>query len=104
MGQPDFLGEKMKTTPCTERKLYAFDNAPRCDAKTRRNNGNPRRSPAVHGKQRCRMHGGSKGSGAKQGNTNALTHGLATSEAKEFRKAVREALKESYSLEISLFK
>lgn len=34
--------------------------APRCGAKTR--SGNPCKSPAIHGKARCRMHGGkSKG-------------------------------------------
>ena len=29
-------------------------------------------SPAVSGKNRCRMHGGAPGSGAPRGNTNAL--------------------------------
>jgi len=50
----------MKTTSCTEKKRYAFDNAPRCSAKTKRNKGAPCRSPAVKGKKRCRMHGGLK--------------------------------------------
>lgn len=95
----------MKTTPCTGQNTpYAFDSAPRCGARCRRNNGSPCRSPAVRGRERCRMHGGSKGSGAKQGNCNAMTHGSTTSEAKEFRKEVRQALKDCYSFEISLFK
>jgi hypothetical protein len=34
----------------------------RCGAKTR--SGQPCRAPAVHGKRRCRMHGGARGSGA----------------------------------------
>ncbi|WP_461191908.1 HGGxSTG domain-containing protein [Bradyrhizobium sp. UFLA06-06] len=36
--------------------------SPRCGAKTRC--GGSCRAPAVHGKTRCRMHGGAKGSGA----------------------------------------
>lgn len=36
----------MKTTPCTERKYYAFNNAPRCGAKTRQ--GTVCQSPAVN--------------------------------------------------------
>lgn len=54
--------------------------------------GLPCRSPVVRGKKRCRMHGGSKGSGAQCGNTNALTYGLTTGNAKEFRRAVKIAL------------
>jgi glucans biosynthesis protein len=50
----------------------------RCGAKTR--SGTPCRSPAVQGKERCRMHGGAKGSGAPPGNRNALKHGLYTRE------------------------
>ena len=79
----------MKTTSCTEPKRYAFDNAPRCGAKTKRNNGNPCRSPAVKGKARCRIHGGTKGSGAKQGNRNALKHGFTTEEAKIQKRRIR---------------
>jgi hypothetical protein len=83
----------MKTTSCTEQKHYAFDNAPRCGAKTKRNQGNPCRSPAVHGKQRCRLHGGSVGSGAKYNNKNALKHGSTTKEAKAHRRTIRSELK-----------
>lgn len=52
--------------------------SPRCGAKTRA--GTPCRSPAVHGKKRCRMHGGAAGSGAPKGNKNALKHGDYTKE------------------------
>ena len=51
----------------------------RCGAKTR--SGRPCRSPSVHGKRRCRMHGGALGSGAPRGNRNALKHGRYTREA-----------------------
>lgn len=85
----------MKTTSCTEPKRYAFDNAPRCGAKTKRNNGNPCRSPAVRGKRCCRIHGGAKGSGAQQGNQNALKHGRTITNVITFRKNVRNLLKQS---------
>ena len=87
----------MKTTSCTERKRYAFDNATRCGAKTKRNNGNPCRSPAVRGKTRCRIHGGSKGSGAQSGNKNALKHGYTTKEYRSFRKQISAELKDSHN-------
>ena len=63
-------------------------HSPRCGAKTR--NGAPCKAPAVAGKGRCRMHGGAAGSGAPEGNQNALKHGLHTAEAKEMRRLVRE--------------
>lgn len=83
----------MKTTSCTEPKRYAFDNAPRCGAKTKRNNGDPCRSPAVQGKQRCRIHGGAKGSGGQKDNQNALKHGFTTEKAKACRKEIRFQIK-----------
>ena len=64
----------------------------RCGAKTR--NGTPCRSPAVQGKDRCRMHGGAKGSGAPIGNRNALKHGVFTREAIAERKAFNQMLRE----------
>lgn len=82
----------MKTSSCTEKKYYAFDNAPRCGAKTKRNNGSPCRSPAVRGKNRCRIHGGGKNSGAQFKNKNAIKHGLTTLEIKNFRKEVKDTL------------
>jgi hypothetical protein len=81
----------MKTTPCTE-KLYAFNNAPRCGAKTRQRV--PCQSPAVKDKLRCRMHGGAKGSGAPKGNTYAVTHGQSTAEIKAFKRTVRQLIAE----------
>lgn len=86
----------METTLCTEQKHYAFDNAPRCGAKTRR--GTPCQSPAVHGKCRCRLHGCGKGSGAPKGNKYALTHGQTTAEVKAFKKEVRELIKAAHEL------
>ena len=85
----------MITTSCNGGNRYSFDNAPRCGARTKRNNGNPCRSPAVRGKARCRIHGGSKGSGGQHGNQNALKHGYTTREAKHLRQAVRAAIREA---------
>ena len=78
----------MKSTSWTERK-YAFNTAPRCGARTKNNNGQPCRCPAIKGKSRCRVHGGAKGSGAPRGNINAVTHGQTTTEIKAFRRKVR---------------
>lgn len=78
----------MKTTSCTESFIYAFNKAPRCGARTKRNDGNSCRSPAVRGKDRCRIHGGAKGSGAQRGNQNAIKNGLTTRAIKEFRKTL----------------
>ena len=72
----------MKTTSCTESTAYAFNNAPRCGARSKRNNGNPCRAPAVKGKKRCRLHGGSKGSGGQKDNKNALKHCCSTTSIK----------------------
>jgi len=82
----------MKSTSRTEKKHYAFDNAPRCGAKTKSNHGKPCRCPAIKGKARCRVHGGANGSGAKIGNTNSLKHGESTAEAKAFRRELRQAI------------
>ena len=46
--------------------------APRCLAKTRK--GTACQSPAVKGRKRCRMHGGTN-PGAPKGNRNAYKHG-----------------------------
>lgn len=82
----------MKTTSRTETKRYAFESAPRCGARTKGNHGKPCRCPAVRGKGRCHVHGGAKGSGARQGNINALKHGDTTAEAKAFRAEIRTAI------------
>jgi hypothetical protein len=70
--------------------------SPRCGARTR--SGMPCRSPAVAGKKRCRMHGGAKGSGAPQGNKNALKHGVYTREALERRAQMRALIREAREL------
>lgn len=88
----------MKTTSCTEKITYAFNKAPRCGALTKRNNGSPCRAPAVKGKQRCRIHGGSKGSGGQLGNKNALKHGYTAKQTKNFRKDVSNVLREAKAI------
>lgn len=88
----------MKTSSCTEKKQYAYNNAPRCGARTKNNNGLPCRSPAVRSKKRCRIHGGGKGSGGQLGNKNALKHGQTTAKIKIFRKTVNQLIKESHAL------
>lgn len=70
--------------------------SPRCGAKTR--SGTSCRSPAVNGKRRCRMHGGAEGSGAPNGNQNALKHGTYTKEALERRARLREYIREAEEL------
>jgi hypothetical protein len=65
----------------------------RCGARTRSETFC--RSPAVTGRQRCRMHGGAIGSGAPAGNRNALKHGCYSREVLEFRRAMRELLREN---------
>ncbi|QOZ28409.1 hypothetical protein XH93_36010 [Bradyrhizobium sp. CCBAU 51753] len=62
----------------------------RCGAKTR--SGGACRAPAVHGKARCRMHGGAEGSGAPRGNRNARKHGLYTRGAIAERREIWELL------------
>jgi uncharacterized protein YjcR len=68
----------------------------RCGAKTR--TGTPCRSPAVGGKNRCRMHGGAPGSGAPLNNRNALTHGLYTREAIAEKRRIRMLLQQTRKL------
>ncbi|MDX1902275.1 MAG: HGGxSTG domain-containing protein [Gammaproteobacteria bacterium] len=76
-----------------QREKYPFLNSPRCGAKTRK--GTACQAPAVLEKKRCRMHGGSKGSGARRGNQNALKHGNYTKTVKNIRQAIRCTIKES---------
>ncbi len=70
--------------------------SPRCGAKTR--SGMPCRSPAVHSKKRCRMHGGAPGSGAPRGNQNAVKHGLYRKAAIEERRQLRALIRQSQKL------
>ena len=88
----------MKTISCTENITYAFNNALRCGARTKRNNGSPCQAPAVRGKRRCRIHGGSKGSGGQRGNNNALKHGLTTAAIKCFKKEIKTTIYETTRL------
>lgn len=83
--------EKVKTTSRTEKICFAFELAPRCGARTKGNHGLPCRCPAIKGKKRCRVHGG-KGSGAKLSNNNAWKDGNYSTEAKEFRKKVKQVI------------
>ena len=62
----------------------------RCGARTR--TGSACRAPAVHGKTRCRMHGGAKGSGAPRTNRNARKHGRFTRDAIVERRQIRALL------------
>jgi glucans biosynthesis protein len=71
-------------------------SCPRCGAKTRF--GKPCASPAVHGKKRCRMHGGASGSGAPRGNRNALKHGNYTRDAIAERQKLKDLVRESRKL------
>jgi hypothetical protein len=68
----------------------------RCGATTRA--GNPCMSPAVGGKNRCRMHGGATGSGAPRGNRNALKHGSCTRAAMDERRRMQDLVQRSLRL------
>jgi hypothetical protein len=68
----------------------------RCGAKTR--SGGSCHSPAVHGKKRCRMHGGAQGSGAPRANRNARKHGLFTRDAIAERRQIQRLLGEARKL------
>jgi glucans biosynthesis protein len=64
----------------------------RCGARTR--SGTACRAPAVHGKRRCRMHGGAEGSGAPKGNRNRRWHGGYSGEVIAERRQARALLDE----------
>jgi hypothetical protein len=83
----------MKTTSRTEKKVFAFESARRCGARTKSRNGEPCLCPAIKGKTRCRVHGGAKGSGAKLLNQNALKHGGASSKVKLLKREIRTVIK-----------
>jgi hypothetical protein len=68
----------------------------RCLAQTR--SGGLCNAPAVGGRSRCRMHGGARGSGAPQGNQNALKHGVYTQEARARRGRIRLLVKSTREL------
>jgi hypothetical protein len=76
-----------------QRRLTNLAKAPRCGAKTR--SGHPCRQAAVRGRNRCRMHGGAKGSGGPRGERNGnFKRGLHTHEAKAIRSVVRAKVRE----------
>ncbi len=60
--------------------------APRCLALTRK--GTPCQSPAIKGRNRCRMQGG-KGSGAPKGNSNAWKHGARSGSTRDTLALIR---------------
>jgi len=68
----------------------------RCGAKTRA--GGSCLAPALRGKRRCRMHGGTPGSGAPRGNRNARRHGLFARDAIAERERIRDLLGEARKL------
>ncbi|QDW40798.1 hypothetical protein FFI89_028940 [Bradyrhizobium sp. KBS0727] len=70
--------------------------SPRCCAQTRP--GGACRAPAVHGRKRCRMHGGAQESGAPWANQNARKHGLFTKDAIAERRRIRDLLGEAREL------
>ena len=72
-------GKKMEKTSISPRQPERLAQAPRCLARTRK--GAECQSPAVKGKRRCRMHGGTN-PGAPKGNRNARKHGGYSAEAK----------------------
>ncbi|MGT2437425.1 HGGxSTG domain-containing protein [Bradyrhizobium betae] len=78
------------------RNTAAMQASPRCGAKTRA--GGVCRAPALHGKARCRMHGGAWGAGAPMGNQNAQTHGAFTRERIAERGEIRTLLGEARKL------
>lgn len=86
--------------PVVTRNTGPMGESPRCGAKTR--GGKPCRAPAVQGKRRCRMHGGSLGSGAPPGNKNALKNGRYTKEAIEQRRQARELMRQSLKLIVDI--
>ena len=68
----------------------------RCGAKTR--SGGACRSPAMHSKKRCRLHGGAPGSGAPRANRNACKHGRFTVDAIAERRRIEALLEEARKL------
>jgi hypothetical protein len=78
------------------RKTGPMLASPRYGAETRC--GGACHSPAVSGRQRCRMHGGAKGSGAPKENRNACKHGRFTREAMAERRRIWDLLGEAREL------
>lgn len=84
--------------------LAKINNAVRlCGAKSRRNAGAPCKQFAMKGRQRCRMHGSSKGPVTEEGKLRSaqanLKHGLYTKEAIIERKRTRMMLNWMHDLD-----
>ncbi len=75
--------EKTANNPVQPDRLA---KAPRCLARTRK--GPECQSPAVKGRMRCRMHGGTN-PGAPKGNRNAYKHGARSAKAEEAARFLR---------------
>ena len=69
----------------------AMHRSPRCCARNGR--GTAYQLAAVTGRARCRLHGGAEGSGAPEGNRNALKHGRYSAEAIACRRKVAVLLR-----------
>jgi uncharacterized protein YjcR len=65
----------------------------KCLARTRK--GSSCQSPVVRCKNRCRMHGGAKGSGAPLSNRNAFKHGEYSAVAIRTRQELQALLKQN---------
>ncbi|MBR0738023.1 hypothetical protein JQ581_13910 [Bradyrhizobium liaoningense] len=78
------------------RNTEAMQSSPRCGARTR--DGTLCRAPAMHGKARCRMHGGARRSGAPRGNQNARRHGMFTKDGIAERRQIQVLLDEAWKL------
>jgi len=75
-----------------ERRLRNLAKARKCGARTRA--GHPCRQAAVSGRARCRMHGGTKGSGGPPGDRNGnFKRGLWTRESVATRRSMRAKLR-----------
>jgi len=81
-------GRKLEA-PINPMQPQILADAPRCLARTR--SGRPCQAPAVRGKRRCRMHGGTN-PGAPKGNRNAVKHGMRTAEHLALVRALRAML------------
>jgi glucans biosynthesis protein len=80
-----------------ERRLANLAKAPRCGARTRV--GHPCKQAAVRGRERCRMHGGAKGSGGPRGDRNGnYKHGIRTRDSVATRRAARAKIREVKAL------
>jgi hypothetical protein len=98
--------KNVETSPYVKKIIYLKNgvrqgnpnlNAQRCGAKAK-STGQPCRGMAVKGKRRCRLHGGASGSGAPEGNTNALQHGHYTRQATLNRQKEKKLLADFLAL------